>query len=170
MKSEPDNGYPSSAEEHVPESEWHRLLTHRLIDSLTHFYRSAERVCVSGCIDIYYERNIWYRSVRPDGFVARGAEVRRRKDYRVWEAGASPEFVIELVEPHTALGDQCTKMSLCQDRLRVTEFFLFDLKGGELPQRLLGYRLVEGVYQPILPVAGRLPSQVTRLQLEAVGD
>src|SRR5205823_7496376 len=52
----------------------------------------------------------------------------------------------------------------------VQEYFLFDPHQEYLKPQLQGYRLVRGDYEPIQPVAGRLPSEVLGLHLEAQGN
>ena len=54
--------------------------------------------------------------------------------------------------------------------LKVLEYFLFDPYGEYLKPRLKGYRLVEGLYEPIEPVDGRLPSEVVGLHLGFEGE
>jgi hypothetical protein len=51
----------------------------------------------------------------------------------------------------------------------VREYFLFDPLGDYLQPALQGHRLRQGVYRPIRPQAGRLPSQVLGLHLEGSG-
>src|SRR5205807_8155992 len=62
------------------------------------------------------------------------------------------------------------KFRLYQDTLRVKEYFLFDPLGDYLAPPLQGYRLRQGEYRPIRPVAGRLASQVLGLHLEPNGQ
>jgi Uma2 family endonuclease len=162
------NGYPTSVPD-MPESEWHRSLMLWLIDSLTWYYRDVERVCVSGNLLIFYSRGDRRRHVSPDVFVVRGVEKRVRPNYLVWEEGQAPEFVIELTSSSTHTEDTGRKFRLYRDTLRVREYFLFDPDGDFLSPRLCGYRLRAGVYHSIRPRAGRLPSQVTGLHLEANG-
>ncbi len=169
VMGQPDDGYPTSEEWHVPETEWHRISVGRLIEALAWFYR-AENVCVTGRIDVWPTPDRSYWSIRPDVFVALGAERRRRgHQYLVWEEGAAPDLVIELVTRHTKAG-QRKKFSVCQQALRVREYCLLDIEGGLLSPRLQGYRLLDGVYQPIEPLNGRLHSVVTGLHLEQDGD
>ena len=52
----------------------------------------------------------------------------------------------------------------------MSEYFLFDPFEEYLHPRLQGYRLAKGIYRPIRPVKGRLPSKVLGLHLEADGD
>ena len=106
-------------------------------------------------------------------FVVRGVPkvVRpRRRNYLLWEEGQAPQFVVEFSSETTREVDQTTKRTIYQDVLRVSEYFLFDPFEEYLHPRLQGYRLAKGVYRPIRPVKGRLPSKVLGLHLEADGE
>ena len=94
----------------------------------------------------------------------------RRRSYRVWEEDKAPDVVIELTSETTREVDQQTKRAIYQDILHVSEYFLFDPFEEYLQPRLQGYRLAKGVYRPIRPVKGRLPSKVLDLHLEADGE
>jgi Uma2 family endonuclease len=164
------NDYPGELERTMPQTERHRNLMWALIQALVFFFRNMDRVYASGDLLIFYERGNHHRHVSPDVFVACDVEKRERRNYLVWDEGHAPDFVIEIVSESTVANDQGEKFLLYQSVLRVSEYFLFDPEGTLLTPRLAGYRLVGGVYQPIQPVAGRLPSQVTGLHLEMVGD
>ena len=144
-----------------------------LLEPLKEWFASDPMVYVNGNMFVHYERGNRNRHVSPDVFVVRGVqkEVRpKRRNYLVWEEGKAPDFVIELMSESTQEADQTTKRTIYQDILRVREYFLFDPFEEYLHPRLQGYRLAKGVYRPIRPVKGRLPSMVLGLHLEADGD
>jgi hypothetical protein len=85
------------------------------------------------------------------------------------EGGKCPEVVIEVTSPSTRHEDQGKKRKIYRDLLKVHEYFLFDPLDEYLDPVLQGYRLVEGEYQPIEPIEGRLPSEILGLHLEAQG-
>jgi hypothetical protein len=60
-------------------------------------------------------------------------------------------------------------MAIYRDTLRVPEYFLFDPWDEYLDPPLQGHRLVDGKYERIEPVDGRLPSKILGLHLEADG-
>lgn len=161
--------YPSSPEEPMPQTEWHRDLTHLLLSALLYFFRAVDRICVSGDLFVYYEKGDKTRVVAPDIFVARGVARRERDTYRVWEEGRGPEFVIEIISDSTRHNDMGRKRDLYRDVLKVSEYFVFDPDGQHLDPRLQGFRLEGEAYVPIAAVEGRLPSNVTGLHLEAAG-
>ena len=62
------------------------------------------------------------------------------------------------------------KRDLYRDVLQVPEYFIFDPTEDYLKPPLQGFRLVDGEYARIEPVAGRLPSDVLGLHLERDGE
>ena len=56
---------------------------------------------VSGDLLIYYEEGNPRVSVAPDVFVVFGVEDRMRMNYKVWEEGKGPDFVLEVASPRT---------------------------------------------------------------------
>jgi len=98
----------------------------------------------------------------PDFFVALDVEYRERKSWVVWQEGKGPDVVIELLSESTAKVDKGKKKEIYQNELRVPEYFWYDPFSGELA----GFKLQEGVYEPIPPDArGRLISQRLGLAL-----
>jgi Uma2 family endonuclease len=164
------NDYPTSDGKPMAETEWHRILMTNLIATLSHFFAQSPRVHVSGNLLMFDEEGNRRRHVSPDVFVVRGVSKHLRPNYLVWEEGRAPQFVIELTSSSTRHEDLVTKRQLYQDTLRVREYFLFDPNGDYLDPPLQGFRLRQGVYRPIRPVIGRLPSQVVGLHLERAGQ
>ena len=154
----------------MAETDWHRDLMTALIAMLKMWYAKARRVYVSGNLLLYYVPGDKRKHVSPDVFVVRGVSKRKRLYYLLWEEGKSPEAVIELTSKSTRREDLGTKFRLYQDVLKAREYFLFDPFAEYLEPPLRGYRLIEGQYVVIEPVAGRLPSEVTGLHLERDGE
>jgi Uma2 family endonuclease len=163
------NGYPTSDGKPMAETDWHRILMSILIEVLDEFFIRFRRVYVSGNLLIFYEQGNRRRHVSPDVFVVRGVEKRIRPNYLLWQEGRAPQVVIELTSSSTRIEDMTTKMNLYRDTLGVREYYLFDPDGDYLDPPLQGYRLRRGIYHPILPTNGRLPSQVLHLHLERDG-
>jgi Uma2 family endonuclease len=162
------NGYPTSSQKPMPETDWHRELMGMLIHMLQAFF-AQQPVYVSGNLLIFYEEGNRRRHVSPDVFVVRGVESHDRPNYLVWEEGRGPDVAIELTSSTTHRTDLGSKMTLYQNTLRVREYFLFDPHADYLDPPLQGYRLRKGVYQRIHPQQERLPSQVLGLHLERDG-
>ncbi len=163
------NDYPTSDGRPMAETDWHRDLMVRLIETLKHYYAAEQRVYVSGNLLLFYERGDRRRHVSPDVFVVKGVPKHDRPNYLTWEEGKGPGVVIEMTSSSTRGEDVETKFQLYQNTLRVPEYFLFDPLGDYLDPPLRGYRLRRGRYAAIRPAEGRLPSQVLGLDLERHG-
>ena len=100
-------------------------------------------VYVSADLLIYYEEGNPRVSVAPDVFVVFGVEDHARMNYKVWEEGKGPDFVLEVASPNTWREDVERKPGIYAG-LGVREYFLFDPMGEHYTPRLQGYRLVGG--------------------------
>ncbi len=99
----------------------------------------------------------------PDYFVVLGVPKGERKSWVIWEQGKGPDMVIELLSPNTAQDDKTRKKQLCEQIIRVPEYFWFD---PFEPEDWPGFRLRGDHYEPIEADAeGRLPSEVLGLYL-----
>jgi len=163
------NTYPTSDGRPMAETDWHRELMNALIRTLRHFFLTRPNVYVSGNLLIFYIPGDRLRHLSPDVFVVKGAPNHDRPNYLVWKEGKAPDIVIELTSSSTRDEDVKDKFMLYQDVLKVREYFLFDPLADYLKPPLQGYRLQRGKYRPISFVAGRLPSKVLGLHLEAHG-
>ena len=161
--------YPDSDGKPMAETDWHRDLMFDLIATLKDRYRGDPDVYVSGDLLLFYEEGNKRRHVAPDVFVAFGVPMRKRLNYLLWREGKGPDVVIEVTSKTTRREDQSKKRDLYRDVLRVPEYFLFDPFEDYLKPPMQGYRLVDGDYQPIAPIDGRLPSALLGLHLERVG-
>ena len=144
-----------------------------LLEPLREWFASDPMVYLGANTFVHYERGNRNRHVSPDVFVVKGVrrDVQpRRRNYRVWEEGKGPDFVVEITSESTREEDRTTQHAIYQDVLRVSEYFLFDPFEEYLHPRLQGFRLASGVYRPIRPLKGRLPSKVLGLHLEADGE
>jgi Uma2 family endonuclease len=165
--------YPASDGQPVGETPRHINNLFYVTYTLGQWFASNPSVFVAGNMFVYYERGNNRRHVSPDVFVSLDIPketVPPRERYLLWEEGKGLDTVIEFTSPSTADEDLTTKRGIYRDILQVREYFLFDPTGDTLTPPLQGLRLVEGAYQPIEPVEGRLPSAVLGLHLEADGD
>lgn len=72
-----------------------------------------------------------------------------RESYDLWEVGKPPDFVLEVASRSTYRKDLYEKPEIYA-YIGAGEYWLFDPTGGELyGQALTGYRLVNGIYEPI---------------------
>ena len=159
--------YPTSDGKPMAETEVHRIVMVDSIAKLSEFYAQTPDVHVSGNLLIFYVEGDKRIHVSPDVFVVKGVDKRLRRYFLTWEEGKGPDLVIEITSKSTKNEDLRKKFLLYQDVLGVSEYFLFDPFAEYIKPQLKGYRSVESVYQPIEPVEGRLPSEVTGLHLEA---
>jgi Uma2 family endonuclease len=168
----PLTDYPTGDGKPLAETPVHRDLLLDLVHQLIRWYEADPMAYASGNMMMYYVEGDKRRHVSPDVFVTLGIPVdgRVRDAYFVWVEGKGPDFVIELTSKSTRREDQKTKLELYRDVLKVREYFLFDPYGSYLKPPLKGFRLVEGAYEPILAVDGRLPSEVTGLHLDPLGQ
>jgi Uma2 family endonuclease len=153
----------------MAETDDHRDLMAGLINALKLHYSADRQVYVSGNLLVYYVPGNKRLRLAPDVFVARGIAKHNRDYYLVWEEGKAPEVVIELTSRSTRREDTGRKLNLYRDTLKVREYFLFDPHREYLQPQLQGHRLSKGEYRPIKLSAGRLPSKVLNLHLEADG-
>ena len=102
--------------------------------------------------------NVYYREGNPRAVVAPGAAVAfgvdptpvvGRSVYKVWEVGAPPGFVLEIMSPFTAKSDQDRKPAKFAE-LGVREYWRCDPTGGDLMSpHLQGDRRVGSAWEPI---------------------
>lgn len=164
--AEPD--YPTSDGRPMGETDLHRRVMIDTIEALIDYF-AGQQVYVTGNLLLFYEEGNRRKHVSPDAMVIRGAEMRQRDNYLLWEERHSPNAVIEITSKTTRREDMQTKMQLYRDVLQVPEYFLFDPTGDYLKPRLQGFRRLGGQYVPIELVDGRLPSVELGLELEADG-
>ena len=162
--------YPTGDGKPMAETEIHRDNMLDLIETLKGHFAAEPMICVSGNMLMFYEEGNRRKHVSPDVFVVRGIEKRIRENYLIWEEGKAPDLVIELTSKSTKREDQEKKRDLYRDVLQVPEYFMFDPTEDYLKPPLQGFRLVNGEYARIEPVAGRLPSDVLGLHLERDGE
>jgi Uma2 family endonuclease len=105
--------------------------------------------------------------VAPDAFVAKDCDPRFRLVFKTWEEGKAPNFVLETTSATTRDNDLDKKMDLYA-RLQVAEYFLYDPRGDWLSPALIGYRLIDGDYEPITPDAKGTLSAANLVLLSAL--
>ena len=164
IHSAPTLTYPSSDGKPMAETDRHRKLMMDFIQMFEHHFREANNIYVSGNLLIYYEEGNPRKSIAPDVFVVFGAGKKPRRTYLTWEEGNTPDFVLEVASPSTYQHDFGSKKELYASVLAVKEYYIYDPYGDITPS-FVGYRLVNGEYQEIAFVDGRLPSTVLDLEL-----
>jgi Uma2 family endonuclease len=148
------------------ETDWHRLAMNLLIDVTACHLQDRQDYFVGGNMFIYYrEKRTQKRRFRgPDFFLVWGVAPRpARRFWAVWnEGGHFPDVIIELASPTTIKIDQTIKKKVYEKTFRTHEYFIYDPD----KQKLHGWRLTEGRYQPIAADAnGRLSCEELGLSL-----
>ena len=167
--------YPSSDGKPLAENDLQARAILYAFGALRVRYSDHRRdVYVSADLLIYYEEGNRKVSVAPDVFVVFGVEDHPRMNYRVWEEGTGPDFVLEVASPNTWREDVERKPGIYAG-LGVREYFLFDPTGEHITPRLQGYRLMGGGYErlPVVESIDRtltLESEVLGLELRAKGE
>ena len=136
------------------------------VGALRVYYAARPDVYVSGDLLIYYEEGNPRVSVVPDAFVVFGVEDRMRGNYKVWEEGKGPDFVLEVASPNTWREDVGPKREVYA-QLGVREYFLYDPRGEYPTPRLQGYGLVDGVYERMSAVESL--DRMLTMRSEALG-
>ena len=165
--------YPSSDGKPLAENDAQLAAILYAVSALRVYFAARADVYVSGDLLIYYEEGNPRVAVAPDAFVVFGVEDRVRMNYKVWEEGKGPEFVLEVASRSTWREDVGRKLGVYAE-LGVTEYFLYDPRGEYLAPRLQGHRLVGGVYERQVSVESidrtlTLRSETLGLELRAKG-
>ena len=161
--------YPTGDGKPMAETDVHRNLMFDTIQMLVDHFADQPDVYISGNLLMFYVEGDRRKHVSPDVFMVRGVEKKDRDHYLVWKEGKAPDVVVEITSKLTRREDQKKKKDLYHTVLEVREYFQFDPTEDYLEPPLQGFRLIEGVYAPIVPVGGRLPSEVLGLHLERDG-
>ena len=158
--------YPSGDGKPMAENDAQRNAIMYGVGALARHFRDRRDVYVSGDLLIYYVEGNPRVSIAPDVFVVFGVEKRERLNYKLWEEGRAPSFVLEVASPSTWREDLGPKRSVYA-RLGVREYWQYDPFGEHLPARLQGERLTRSGYVR-QPAATALDGTLT-LRSETLG-
>ncbi len=138
--------YPAEDGEPMAVSDYHRdLLFWTLAALKEHLKKQDPAVYVSGDIMVYYREGDPRKSISPDVLVCFGIGSGGRPIYKVWEEGKVPDFVMEFSSKTTYTRDLGEKKAI-YGSLGIQDYFLYDAEGLYLPEPLMGFTLVDGVY------------------------
>ena len=152
--------YPLETDEPMASSLSHGLAMQYAQLAMSYHLRDVE--CLVAADYIFYYRELPpgatgpAPSVTPDVMVVLDFTPPRDTSYRLWEVGKAPDLVMEMSSRATHRQDQFHKHHLYAE-LGIREYWLYDPHGGYLEPRLEGWRLEEGLYQPI---AGELQPEL----------
>ena len=148
---------------HPPEGDPHRKPKERARDALDEFFRSVgRRVYVSSELVTYYPGEPRFC---PDILAVLDVPSHDRTSWIVSHEGKGLDLVIEIATGGGDSRKDFDRNVQLYARLGIPEYFIFDRPG----QRVVGYRLrgQGSSYEPLVPQAGRLLSQVLGLELTA---
>ena len=140
--------YPEEDGQPMAATDLHRDILMRTIYALTEHFSPDPSVYVSGDILMYYVKGFPEKVVAPDVLVSVGLGKKRRRTYKVWEAGKVPEFAMEFSSENTYRNDLDAKKELYAS-LGIRDYFLYDAEARFLPTPLMGYTLVDSAYEAI---------------------
>ena len=164
IRSAPTVVYPSSDGEPMAETERHRKTLEDLVDMVDTHFQHVPDVHVSGNLLLYYEEGNPRKVISPDVFMVRGVSKKELRTYKTWEQSPTLDFVIELASPSTFTRDFREKKEIYAKILQVQEYYIYD-PYHEIQPSFVGFRLVDGEYEEIMFVDGRLPSETLGLEL-----
>ena len=125
--------YPETDGMPLPDGEYQLRHFVDLIAILKYFFRNHLDVWASGDTFMYYEKGNPRVSVSPDCYVAFGVDtdlLLSNNNYRIWDMGKAPDFVLEIGSPSTWRQDLGPKRDLYAS-LGVGEYWKFDPSGGD---------------------------------------
>ena len=162
--------YPEEDGKPMAVSDLHRRILTRTLQVLDAYFEQHSEVYVSGDILMYYVEGDPRKSVSPDVLVAFGLGKKLRGNYKVWEEGKVPDFVMEFSSKTTYQNDLRRKKELYA-LLGIQDYLLYDAEGLYLPSSLMGFTLVDGAYVPISAgVDGGLHSSTLDLDFHVSGE
>ena len=157
--------YPSSDGKPMAENMWQMRAIMNAVGELEHIRPQA---LVAASILVYPEEGNNRSGISPHVLVALGLGTHERMNYRVWEEGKPPDWVLELTSRSAEGNDRLKKRSRYA-AMGVPEYWLFDPKGDVFRNgkpRLRGFELVGGEYSPL---ASRLVAGEQMIRSEVLG-
>lgn len=139
--------YPSADGEPVAETYTHLYALLATLEVLRQ-YLKGRQATVLGNQFLYYAQGFPKLRVTPDVMVIFDVEPGGRDNYKIWEEGQVPVVIFEMTSAGTQAQDTGFKKTL-YEQLEVQEYWLFDLKGEWIEERLQGYRLRGESYELI---------------------
>ena len=145
--SEANVFYPSSDGEPVAETYTHLYVILTVLEVLEQYLGGRQATVLANQF-LYYARGFPKLRVAPDVMVIFDVPPGGRDHYKIWQEGAVPAVIFEITSPSTRAEDRTFKKTL-YEQLEVQEYWLFDPRGEWIEDKLLGYRLHNGSYEPI---------------------
>lgn len=161
--------YPESDGQPMGETDVHIEWLIRLRDMLKYRYRD-QRTYVGADMLLYYVEGYPQKFVVPDVFVVKDCDTHARRVYKLWEEPSAPHVIFEITSRTSQREDTLNKPRTYAI-IGVEEYFVFDPTGDYLNPPLLGFRLQDGLHDPIEPDAdGWLMCEQLGLRCRMEGD
>ena len=141
--------YPDTDGKLMAASDLHRRLLFWTLQALDAHYAEMPDVYVSGDILIYYKEGDPKKSIVPDVLVSFGINKGLRDTYKTWVEGKAPDFVMAFASEKTYKDDLGREKDIYA-LMEIQDYFLYDAEGLYLPTPLMGFTLVDGVYEAII--------------------
>ena len=163
--------FPNGDGDPMPERSSHHTQITDLEFAITRLLTPRQRFYIGSNNFLYYNPYRQQDNVAPDLYLALDVAERTREKYQTWsEGGKFPDLVFEFLSPATRKADLNEKKDLYA-RLGAREYFVHDARPRIHKRLTAGWRLVEGRYQPIVPLpTGGLFSEVLGLELRVLGQ
>lgn len=156
--------YPESDGKPMGESDFHREWMIRIFELLRYRYQE-QRVYIGSDLLVYYVEGDPRRFIVPDVFLVLDCERGRRRTFRTWEEGRSPDVVFEVTSHSTRREDGIFKPRK-YGQIGVQELFLYDPTADYLEPPLQGIHFEDGEPIPMTTdSSGSLRCETLGLQL-----
>jgi Uma2 family endonuclease len=153
--------YPLTAEEFLHPQEGYRLPNSTFHDDIAGVIKDilTRRYAHDPTVGVYRDLIIkWgipdFKNHCPDTFVAFGIQnkAQNRTEFLVPDEGTRPAIIFEVVSPHYRKEDRQTKVQHYA-KAGVQEYVILDrrTRRKQIIEEVIGYRLVEGQYLPLIP-------------------
>jgi len=140
--------YPSSDGKPLADDTWQANAMISKYYMLTVYFEGDPNTFVGMDLLLYYTKDKPEEVVAPDVFVVFGAPDKYRHNYKVWEEGKVPDFVLEVASQSSVMENLGCKKEV-YERIGVREYSVFDPQGCLHWPRLQLFRLEGGSYKRV---------------------
>lgn len=149
--------------DHMVQSDPHLILVVALYNRFKKKYHNDQTTGVFSDLKLFWDKP-GLKEPAPDLAIVPNLKNKkaRRKSFHVRKEGTRPCLIVEVVSPDYP-GDATVKLKIYEE-VGITEYIIIDphFENESRPVTLTGYRLVDGIYQPIAPdTQGQLLSTTT---------
>jgi Uma2 family endonuclease len=144
--------YPDSDGRFMGDTDFHSLAMILIRQGLEDHFANVADVYVGMNLILYFVQGDPSKRRDPDILVARGVKGKHsRRSYRVWEEGALPRTLMEIVSK-SSVNQDLEEKRLEYEQYGIAEYFLFDPERKYMDAPLRGFRLVHGRFEELTPL------------------